>query len=173
MPRKIDLFSFRKRPTTLAEIDEEPTPEPVVAYAWEDDEDSKDDDNSAARRPTDLGRANVRSTTWSIHFDLPESLRGLATLRLTFCGTHSGCNVEVLVNGKPVGETGELPSTSAMQRDGIRAYWVERPISFDATLLKEGTNVIQLHSRANSWAQGVMYDCVRLELDDGKVAAKR
>ncbi len=132
-----------------------------------------DDDNSAARRPTDLGRANVRSTTWSIHFDLPESLRGLATLRLTFCGTHSGCNVEVLVNGKPVGETGELPSTSAMQRDGIRAYWVERPISFDATLLKEGTNVIQLHSRANSWAQGVMYDCVRLELDDGKVAAKR
>jgi len=65
---------------------------------------------------------------------MPETPRGKATLRLAFCGTHSGCNVEVFANDKSVGETGVLPSTSAMQRT-IRAYWVEKDISFDAGLL--------------------------------------
>ena len=95
---------------------------------------------------------------------------GRATLRLAFCGTHQGCNVEVFVNGRSVGETGTLPSTSAMQRDGIRAYWLEKDITFDASLLAPGANVIQLLSHAHGWSQGVMYDCLRLELDE---AARR
>jgi hypothetical protein len=74
--------------------------------------------------------------------------------------------VEVFVNDKSVGETGTLPSTSAMQRDGIRAFWVERPVSFDASQLKKGVNIIKLKSHANTWSQGVMYDVVRLELDE-------
>jgi len=56
-----------------------------------------------------------------------------------------------------------------MQRDGIRAYWVEKDISFDAGLLTAGTNVVKLLSHAGSWSQGVMYDCVRLELDESKL----
>ena len=105
----------------------------------------------------------VQSSVWSIRFNQARATTGRATLRLAFCGTHQGCNVEVLVNGRSVGETGTLPSTSAMQRDGIRAYWIEKPVGFDAALLKAGENVIQLKSHANSWSQGVMYDCVRLE----------
>jgi hypothetical protein len=135
----------------------------------------EDDDEASGpngRALPDLGRASVRSTAWSIQFEIPEKPRGQATLRLTFCGTHSGCNVEVLLNGKSVGETGELPSTSAMQRDGIRAYWIEKPVSFDGALLKRGQNVIQLKSQANSWSQGVMYDCVRLELDEATAQTK-
>ena len=61
-----------------------------------------------------------------------------------------------------------LPSTSAMQRDGVRAYWIEKDLPFDAALLSRGTNVIKLLSHANSWSQGVMYDCVRLELDPSR-----
>jgi hypothetical protein len=76
-----------------------------------------------------------------------------------------GCNVEVFANDRSVGETGVLPSTSAMQRDGISGYWTEKDIAFDSSLLTPGTNVIKLLSHANSWSQGVMYDCVRLELD--------
>jgi rhamnogalacturonan endolyase len=109
---------------------------------------------------------NVQSTTWSITFALNQSPRGKATLRLAFCGTHANCNVEAFVNGQSIGSTGTLPSTSAMQRDGIRAFWVERPLPFDASLLRSGVNVMQLTSHANSWAQGVMYDVVRLELDE-------
>ena len=87
-------------------------------------------------------------------------------MRLAFCGTHAGCRVEAFVNGQSIGDTGPLPSTSAMQRDGIRAFWVERPITFAAPLMKGGVNIIKLKSHANSWSQGVMYDVVRLELDE-------
>jgi rhamnogalacturonan endolyase len=108
----------------------------------------------------------VESSVWSIRFDMESPPSGRATLRLAFCGTHQGTRVEVFVNGKSVGDTGTLPSTSAMQRDGIRAFWIEKPVGFDAALLKQGENVIQLKSHANSWSQGVMYDCVRLELQE-------
>ena len=122
--------------------------------------------DEASGRPVDprgLNRREVLATTWSIAFTLTNAVSGTATLRLAFCGTHTGCNVEVLVNEQSVGETGLLPSTSAMQRDGIRAFWVERPVSFDAGRLRPGQNVIKLRSKAETWSQGVMYDCVRLE----------
>ena len=112
------------------------------------------------------GARNVRRSTWAITFSMPEAPRGEATLRLAFCGTHQGCNVEAFVNGRSIGETGPLPSTSAMQRDGIRAYWIEKDLRFDAAALTRGTNVIKLLSHANSWSQGVMYDCLRLELTE-------
>ena len=128
---------------------------------------SEDDEaaDAAAQFVRNSGR-DVSSTTWSIKFGLSQKPSGKATLRLAFCGTHAGCNVEVFVNEKSVGETGILPSTSAMQRDGIRAFWVERPVSFDASQLNKGVNVIKLKSHANTWSQGVMYDVVRLELDE-------
>ena len=133
-----------------------------VAMASEDDE--QREDAAAALARTRGG--NVRSTTWKVRFQMPGESPGRAVLRLAFCGTHQGCNVEVFVNGKSVGETGTLPGTSAMQRDGIRAYWIEKDIAFNARLLKPGANVIELLSHAHSWSQGVMYDCLRLELDD-------
>lgn len=109
---------------------------------------------------------DVEPTTWTVTFALNQQPRGKATLRLAFCGTHANCNVEVFVNDKSIGTTGTLPSTSAMQRDGITGFWVERPITFDASLMKGGVNVFKLKSHANSWSQGVMYDVVRLELDE-------
>jgi rhamnogalacturonan endolyase len=129
---------------------------------------SEDDEQKESSAPPRSGSRNVRSSTWSVSFTMPEAPRGKTTLRLAFCGTHVGCDVEAFVNGKSIGETGTLPSTSAMQRDGIRAYWIEKDLSFDADLLTRGTNSVKLLSHANSWSQGVMYDCVRLELNETK-----
>jgi len=70
----------------------------------------------------------------------------------------------VNVNEHNIGDTGRLPATGVMHRDGIRGYWFERDLTFDAKRLKVGTNTIALTSFANNWTQGVMYDCVRLEL---------
>jgi len=126
----------------------------------------EDDEKEVSEVLSNMRSQGVQSTSWGIRFNIPQALAGRATLRLAFCGTHRGCNVEVLVNGTSVGETGELPSTSAMQRDGIRAFWIEKPVTFDAALLRSGDNVIQLKSHARTWSQGVMYDCVRLELAD-------
>ena len=127
---------------------------------------SEEDEVEEAQARRSSPGEGVQPSTWAIRFNMANVTTGRATLRLAFCGTHQGSNVEVLVNGRSVGETGTLPSTSAMQRDGIRAYWIEKPVGFDAALFKPGENVIQLKSHANSWSQGVMYDCVRLEMQE-------
>ncbi|MGA4577465.1 polysaccharide lyase family protein [Limisphaera sp. VF-2] len=108
----------------------------------------------------------VLPTTWTIRFQLSETPRGRAFLRMAFCGAGPGCRIEVAVNGEPVGDTGWLPPTSTMHRDGIEGYWTERRIAFDAGLLRVGENRITLHLPARSWTQGVLYDYLRLELDE-------
>jgi rhamnogalacturonan endolyase len=110
------------------------------------------------------GRASP--TTWSITFDLPGAPKGKATLRLAVAGSGGRGGVQVGVNDKPAGGTGPLPSTGVMHRDGIRGYWVERDVAFDAALLKAGTNVITLTNPARTWTEGVLYDYLRLELDE-------
>lgn len=127
------------------------------------------EDEEAANAAADFVRRSghdVKSTTWTVTFALNQQPRGAATLRLAFCGTHAGCNVAALVNDQAIGDTGPLPSTSAMQRDGIRAFWIEKPLHFDAALLRRGVNTVKLTSHADTWSQGVMYDVVRLELDE-------
>ena len=51
-----------------------------------------------------------------------------------------------------------------MHRDGIRGYWQEKDVTFDASLLKAGVNVIQLTNPGRNWVEGVLYDYLRLEL---------
>jgi rhamnogalacturonan endolyase len=128
----------------------------------------EDEETESAPPPPRFGSGGIRPTTWAVTFSMPKPVQGKATLRLAFCGTHAGCNVEAFLNGISIGETGTLPSTSAMQRDGIRAYWVERDLGFDAQLLGQGTNTFKLLSHANSWSQGVMYDYLRLEVVETK-----
>lgn len=130
-----------------------------------DGEDENQDEDASAKLARS-GAANISSTKWTIRFQLPVVPASGGVLRLAFCGTHKGCKVQVFANGISVGETGELPSTSTMQRDGIRGYWIEKDIPIPAQRLKPGANTIQLLSIARSWSQGVMYDCVRLEIKE-------
>ncbi len=109
----------------------------------------------------------VYDTTWSVTFDMPEAPSGQAVLRLAICGSLNN-NLAVSVNDKSIGETGRLPPTGVMHWDGIRGYWCLRDLTFDASLLKQGANVIKLNSPANSWRQGVLYDYLRLELTPNK-----
>jgi rhamnogalacturonan endolyase len=114
-------------------------------------------------RLDDRGRVE-RPSTWRIQFDLPKARAGKATLRLAIAGSRTGRGILVSVNDTPLGGTGPLPDTGVMQRDGIRGYWVERRVPFDAALLREGRNVIALTVPARSWVEGVLYDYLRLEV---------
>jgi len=116
-----------------------------------------------ARRMPDQRLATA--TTWTVQFDLPETPRGRATLRLAFAGNRSPSGVDVLVNEAVAGRTGPLPDTGVMHRDGIRGYWFERKVSFDAALMKAGTNTLKLRLPVQNWVDGVLYDYVRLELE--------
>jgi rhamnogalacturonan endolyase len=121
-------------------------------------------------QPPRIEGDRVRPTTWAVTFDLPEAPRGRATLRLAFAGSRGRGGIRVSVNDRPAGETGPLPDTGVMHRDGIRGYWFERDVAFDAALLKAGSNVLRLTNPARAWTDGVLYDYLRLELDE-KAAA--
>ncbi len=116
-------------------------------------------------QPPRISEKSVAPTTWSIAFEMPEAGRGKATLRLAFAGNGAPRGVEVVVNDAAVGGTGPLPVTGVMHRDGIRGYWFERSVPFDAGLLKAGTNVIKLRVPATAWTQGILYDYLRLEVE--------
>ena len=91
---------------------------------------------------------------------------------LLVVGSRGRGGVEVSVNDKPVGGTGRLLDSGVMHRDGIRGYWEERRVAFDATRLQAGRNVIQLLNTGRTWTDGVLYDYLRLELDELAPAKK-
>ena len=103
---------------------------------------------------------------WNIQFDLPaKPASGTATLRVAFASTHAA-KLVVAANDQPVGRivTG---SDNAMIRASNHGQYSEVDIAFDATLLKSGMNTISLEQTAGGSVQkSVMYDCLRLELDE-------
>jgi len=118
-------------------------------------------------QPPRIDGQNISPTTWSIRFDLPEAPRaGKATLRLAIAGSRAEEGIQVFVNDKQTVGTGPLFETGTMHRDGIRGYWYERDVPFDATLLRAGANVIKLRIPVKNWTNGVLYDYLRLELDE-------
>ena len=97
-------------------------------------------------------------------FDLPEAPRGKATLRLALAAV-SARRIDVMVNDKPADSTGPLTDTATIRRDGIRGYWSERDVSFDAGLMKAGSNVLKLTIPPGGVMSGVEYDYLRMEVE--------
>jgi len=63
-----------------------------------------------------------------------------------------------------------LTGDSTIARNGIAGIWYERELPFEASLMKTGTNVMQLIVPAGPVTSGVLYDYVRLELDESAPA---
>ena len=64
----------------------------------------------------------------------------------------------------------ELPPrlifVGAGTRHSIQGLWYERELAFDAALMKKGGNVLKLIVPAGPVNNGIIYDYVRLELDE-------
>jgi rhamnogalacturonan endolyase len=108
------------------------------------------------------------ATPWNITFDMPSApAHGKATLRLAISGTGAR-SVDVSLNGKSVGKLDRLVTDGTMGAtgNGIQGIWYEREVPFDATLLQAGTNVLTLTVPAGPLSGGMIYDYLRLELDD-------
>lgn len=119
-----------------------------------------------AQPPRPNGRGGWTNTTWRIQFDVEHVTHGTATLRLAICGARGG-PVDISVNSQPIGSTGELPESGVMHRDGIRSHSLtEVNLKFDAALLRPGKNIIELTKHARTWTDGVLYDYLRLELEE-------
>ena len=110
-------------------------------------------------------RGAGRATPFAISFNLATASHGKATLRLAICGTGAR-EIDVSVNGQPAGKVALAAGDGAIARHGIQGIWYERELAFDATLLKSGANVLKLIVPAGPINSGVIYDYLRLELDE-------
>ena len=110
---------------------------------------------------TSIGRA----TPYSVIFDLPSAVKGKAILRFAICGTGTP-TVDVEVNGKPAGKLENLTGDGVITRHGSQGIWYERDVEFDASLMQKGTNTLKIIVPQGPVNNGMMYDYIRLELDE-------
>ncbi|MBN1972568.1 MAG: hypothetical protein JW787_02945 [Sedimentisphaerales bacterium] len=116
-----------------------------------------------ARRGGGFARGQAAPRT--IVFDMPADGKGRATLRLAFCGTGVR-SIAVSVNDESVGQLANLPNDGVLSRHGMHGIWHEQEFTFDASLLKKGTNKLTLTVPAGDPNSGVIYDYLRLEMDE-------
>jgi rhamnogalacturonan endolyase len=111
------------------------------------------------------GTGYGRSTTWTVNFNLPKAPHGKATLRLAICGVGTR-SLTVEMNDHSLGGVSNLVYNATINRDGIGGYWMEHDLGFDASLMNAGMNVLTLTIPAGSLTSGILYDYLRLELDE-------
>ena len=71
-----------------------------------------------------------------------------------------------IMNDKSIGSVTNLMYNATINRDGIGGSWCERDLAFDASLMKAGTNTLELTIPPGGLTSGIMYDYLRLELDE-------
>jgi len=113
------------------------------------------------------GKVNGRSTTWTISFNIAKAPIGKAVLRLALAGTESR-SISVSVNGVSAGVVTGLHGNGVIHRDGIAGIWQEKTLEFDAGLMNAGQNNLALTIPAGGITSGIIYDYLRLELDESK-----
>lgn len=108
-----------------------------------------------------------RASTWTIKFNFDRAGKGLASLRVALAGSDGAGGLAVAVNGKDVGTIRTI-STNALRYNTDKGIWRQYVQPFDAALLKDGENQIQLTVPAGDITTGVVYDYLRLELDENQ-----
>jgi rhamnogalacturonan endolyase len=110
-----------------------------------------------------IGRG--RATTWTIKFNLDHAPKGEAALRIALAGADGGGGLAVGVNGQNVG-TVHPTQTNALRYNTNKSVWQELALRFDATKMKAGENTMTLTVPAGDVTSGVVYDYLRLELNE-------
>jgi len=113
-----------------------------------------------------------RATTWTIKFNVDKAVKGSAVLRVALAGADGGggggsmgSGLEVAVNGHDVGTIVPM-GTNAIRYNTTKGVWQEINYTFDATLLKPGENQMTLTVPGGDLQSGVVYDYLRLELNE-------
>lgn len=107
-----------------------------------------------------------RACTWTIKFNVEKASEGVAALRIALAGADTN-QLTVAVNGHGAGAIRPV-STNALRYNTNKGVWQEQTLKFDAALLHAGGNEIQLTVPAGELTSGVVYDYLRLELNDAE-----
>jgi rhamnogalacturonan endolyase len=114
---------------------------------------------------TGADSGNGRATPYTIRFELDQALSGTAVLRLAFSGTGTRV-IDVAVNGESAGQVDPGFGDGVLSRHQIQGIWHQREFRFDTALLRPGENSLTLIVPEGALTAGVVYDYLRLELDD-------
>jgi rhamnogalacturonan endolyase len=116
-----------------------------------------------------------KETVWTIKFNMPKQEQGVAALRVALAGVDGLRNgLAVTVNGQSAGAVGDgsnpdnqrLIGTNAIRYNTDKGLWQQRTLKFDAALLKAGENTMTFTVPAGDLQSGVVWDYLRLELDE-------
>ena len=119
-----------------------------------------------------------KATTWTIKFNMDATPKGQAALRVALAGADgiggfggfgggagAPSGLVITVNGKDAGAIRPV-ATNALRYNTNKSVWQEQTLKFDAALLKPGENELQLTVPAGELTSGVVYDYLRLELNE-------
>jgi rhamnogalacturonan endolyase len=115
-----------------------------------------------------------KATTWTVKFTMPKAEKGDGILRIALAGADGGNgntpaapgSLTIGVNGKDVGTLHPV-ATNALRYNTDKGVWYQYVQKFDASLLKAGENSVTFTVPAGDVTTGVVWDYVRLELNDG------
>ena len=134
-----------------------------------------------------------RATTWTVKFNMAKVTQGTAVLRVSLAGADGGGNralgaggqrpgggsayvgadtqggLIIGVNGQTVGTLHPV-ATNALRYNSDKGVWYQYIQKFNASLMKAGANEITFTVPAGDVTTGVVWDYVRLELNDGSKA---
>jgi rhamnogalacturonan endolyase len=118
-----------------------------------------------------------KATTWTVKFNIPKATKGQAVLRVALAGADGGNGNEassagslsIGVNGQAVGTIHPV-ATNALRYNTNKGVWNQYVQKFDASLLKPGENQMTFTVPAGDVTTGVVWDYLRLELNDGTKA---
>ncbi len=117
-----------------------------------------------------------KATTWTVKFNMAKAAQGDAVLRIALAGADGGGNspsspgsLMIGVNGTEVGTLHPI-ATNALRYNTNKGVWNQYAEKFDASLLKAGENSVTFTVPAGDVTTGVVWDYVRLELNDGSKA---
>ncbi|WP_443750419.1 polysaccharide lyase family protein [Asticcacaulis solisilvae] len=111
-----------------------------------------------------------RATTWTVKFKMPKVQSGTAVLRIALAGADGLApntpGLAIGVNGQAVGALHPV-QTNALRYNTDKGVWYQYTQTFDAGLLKSGDNTMTFTVPAGDVTTGVVWDYVRLEVNDG------
>jgi rhamnogalacturonan endolyase len=115
-----------------------------------------------------------RATTWTVKFNMAKASKGSAVLRVALAGADGGNgttpsapgSLQIGVNGQEVGAIHPV-ATNALRYNTDKGVWYQYVQKFDAGLLKAGENQMTFTVPAGDVTTGVVWDYLRLELNDG------
>jgi rhamnogalacturonan endolyase len=111
---------------------------------------------------------------WTVKFNLDKAAAGTAALRVALAGVNGISQLAVGVNGQSAGAIGDgrdadnarLITTNTIRYNSDKGLSQERTVKFSAALLKVGENTMTFTVPGGDLQSGVVWDYLRLELDD-------